>query len=521
VVRNEKVSFILSNLHLAYKKLLERNQNIIVLGTAEAIVNWDMETMMPPKAVELRSEQLALLSQIHHKMITAPATGKILETILKDPKYETLNQAEKRNVQLIKKNYDEQTKLPTKLVTAITKQQTITVNTWKKAKGAKDFLIFKPELEKLITLNKQAAEILKKAKETKTPYDAFLDIYEPKITTEPLTKIFSELQEGLKILLTKIESSSQKTEKSTLAENISPEKQREIAKMLMQTLGYETPPSPNAAGRLDETEHPFTTGYYDDVRITTHYHPDNFTSSIFSVLHETGHALYEQGLPQDWKYQPIGSPCSMGFHESQSRLYENIIGRSSEFWTFALPKMKNLASPNLANLTLDKFVRSINSVKPSKIRIEADEVTYSLHVIIRFQIEKDVFADKVAISELPALWNQKYKEIMGIRVENDSEGVMQDTHWASGLYGYFPTYALGNIYSGQIANAMQQQNPNWRNDLAQGNLSPIRKWLTNNIYNYGDLYDPTDLIKKATGSELKVKTYLRYLEEKYSILYGF
>ncbi len=512
---------MLSNSDSAYKELLERNKNIIVLGSAEALVNWDMETMMPPKAVELRSEQLALLSQIHHKMITAPAMGRLIAAILGDPNYSSLKEEEKRNVQLIKKNHEEQAKLPTKLVTAITKQQTITVNTWKKAKAAKNFSIFKPELEKLITLNKQAAEILKKVKETKTAYDAFLDIYEPKITSENFTKIFSELQEGLKTLLAKIENACQRPEKNVLTENISPEKQREIAKMLMQSLGYETPPSPNSAGRLDETEHPFTTGYYDDVRITTHYYPVNFASSIFSVLHETGHALYEQGLPQNWKYQPIGSPCSMGFHESQSRLYENIIGRSSEFWTFALPKMKNLAKPNLTSLTLDRFIRSINSVKPSKIRIEADEVTYSLHVIIRFQIEKEIFAGKVNVNELPALWNQKYKEIMGIRVENDSEGVMQDTHWASGLYGYFPTYALGNIYSGQIANAIQQESPNWRNELAQGSLLPIRKWLSNNIYNQGNLYDPNDLIKKATGSEIKVKTYLKYLEEKYSKLYGF
>jgi carboxypeptidase Taq len=508
-----------SNVRLSYKKLLERNKNLIVLGSAEAIVNWDMETMMPPKAVELRSEQLAILSQIHHKMSTASPTGKLLSTILKDPQYDSLSEPEKRNVKLIKKNYDEQTKLPTKLVTAITKQQTITVNTWKKAKATKNFAIYKPELEKLFKLNKQAAEILMKVKETKTPYDAFLDIYEPKITTETITTIFSELQAGLEALLKKIENTPQK---STLPnENISPEKQREIAKMLMQTLGYETPPAPNAAGRLDETEHPFTTGYYDDVRITTHYHPNNFSSSIFSVLHETGHALYEQGLPQEWKYQPIGSPCSMGFHESQSRFYENIIGRSPEFWTSTLTKMKAIASPNLTNLTLDKFIQSINTVKPSKIRIEADEVTYSLHVIIRFQIEKDLFAGKVNINELPSLWNEKYKEILGVQVENDSEGVMQDTHWASGLYGYFPTYALGNIYSGQILNAIEKENPAWRNELTLGNLESVRKWLSTNIYNKGDLYDPIDLIKKATGSELKVKTYQKYLDEKYGRLYGF
>jgi carboxypeptidase Taq len=510
-----------TNLRDAYKKLLDRNRMLAVLGSAEAIVGWDMETMMPPKAVELRSEQLALLSQIHHKMSTAPATGKLLDVVLKHPQHETLNEVEKRNVHLIKKNYDEQTKLPTKLVTAMAKQQAITVNTWKKAKKQKNYALFKPELEKLVGLNKEAAEILMKVKQTKTAYDALLDIYEPNMTMQVIGGVFSELEEGLEELLRKIEATRAQPDKNVLRESVSVEKQREIAKLLMQTLGYETSPSPAAGGRLDETEHPFTTGYYDDVRITTHYYPDNITSSVFSVLHETGHALYEQGLPQEWKYQPVGSPCSMGIHESQSRLYENVIGRSPEFWLSVLPKLKALAAPSLSNLEMYKFLHAVNAVKPSKIRIEADEVTYSLHVIIRFQIEKDLFAGKIGINELPQVWNEKYKATLGVTVENDSEGVMQDTHWASGLYGYFPTYALGNIYTGQIIDALQKQNPTWRIELAQGSLDSVRKWLVNNIYNQGNLYDPVDLVKKATGTNLTVKPFLRYLTEKYSGLYGF
>ena len=510
-----------ANLRLTYKRLLERNKNLIVLGSAEAIVNWDIETMMPPKAVEQRSEQLALLSQIHHKMSTAPAMGKLLDAMQKHPQYETLSEVEKRNVYLIRKNYDEQTKLPTKLVTAIAKQQVLTVNTWKKAKAQKNFALFKPELEKLVALNKQAAEILMKVKQTKTSYDALLDIYEPKMTTQAIGGVFSELQQGLEKLLQKIEKARTQPETSVLKQNVSVEKQREIVKLLMQTLGYETPPSPNAGGRLDETEHPFTTGYYDDVRITTHYHPDNFASSVFSVLHETGHALYEQGLPQEWKYQPVGSPCSMGLHESQSRLYENVIGRSQEFWVSLLPKLKVLEAPSLSNLELDKFVHAVNAVKPSKIRIEADEVTYSLHIIIRFQMENDLFAGKIGVSELPEVWNGKYKETLGVKVENDSEGVMQDTHWASGLYGYFPTYALGNNYTGQIIDAIQQENGAWRSELAQGNLTAVRKWLASNIYNLGNLHDPADLIKKATGTALTVKPYLTYLQDKFSRLYAF
>ena len=509
-----------SNLNLSYKKLLERNKNLAVLGSTEAIVSWDMETMMPPKAVNLRSEQLALLSEIHHKMATAPATGKLLDAMLKHPDFEKLSEVEKRNVELIKKNFDEQTKLPSKLVTAIAKQQAISINTWKKAKAQKNFALFKPDLEKLATLNKQAADILMKVKQTKTPYDALIDIYEPKMGSQAISKVFTELQKGLEDLLKKIGSQNQLDTK-VHQQPVAAEKQKEIAKLLMQTLGYETPPTPTAGGRLDETEHPFTTGYYDDVRITTHYHTDNFASSIFSVLHETGHALYEQGLPQEWKYQPVGSGCSMGVHESQSRLYENVIGRSREFWATAFPKMKAAAEPSLAKLNAEKFIRAVNAVKPSKIRIEADEVTYSLHIIIRFQIENDLFAGNIDVNELPQVWNNKYKDILGVKVENDSEGVMQDTHWASGLYGYFPTYALGNIYTGQIINALNTQVPAWRSELAKGSLDPVRQWLATNVYSRGNLYDPADLVKKATGTPLTVKPYLSYLQEKCKSLYGF
>ena len=508
-----------ANLVQNYNKLIDKNKNLIILGSTEAVVSWDMETKMPPKAVQLRSEQLALLSEIHHKMSISPSIGNLLETIQRDKRYAELNEVEKRNVQLIKKNYDEQTKLPTRLVKAIAKQQAVSVNTWKKAKALKDFAIFRPELQKLVDLNMQAAEILMKAKQTKTPYDALLDIYEPKMTDEATAKVFTELQQGLKALLTKIAASE--NQPKSIPQDVPIDNQREIAQMLMQTLGYETPPSPNAAGRLDETEHPFTSGYYDDVRITTHYHPDNFASSIFSVLHETGHALYEQGLPQEWKYLPVGSYCSMGVHESQSRLYENIIGRSEEFWNSLFPKMKNLSAPSLSNLKLPDFIRAINAAKPSKIRIEADEVTYCLHIIIRFQIEKELFSGKVKVNELPALWNQKYKEILDLTILNDSEGVMQDTHWASGLYGYFPTYALGNIYSGQMVAAMQKEMPNWQTELAKGSLESVRNWLRTHVYCHGNLYDPVEFIKKSTGTKLTVKPYINYLQQKYAKLYEF
>ncbi|MBN1244647.1 carboxypeptidase M32 [Candidatus Bathyarchaeota archaeon] len=509
-----------SNILSAYKKLFTRTKDLIVLSSAQSIIHWDMETMMPPKAVEQRSQQLALLSRISHKMSTAPEIGKLLNTILTSPQHDTLGEVEKRNVHLIKKNYDEQTALPEKLVAEIAKQQAITVNIWKKAKKAKNFAVLKPELEKLVALNKQAAQSLMQVKETATPYDALLDSYEPKMTSDMIAAPFSQLRQGLATLLEKIQNSQNQPDTNILHIRIPAEKQREIAQALTQTLSYDIT-SQAAGGRIDETEHPFTSGYYDDVRITTHYHPDNYTSSIFSVLHETGHAIYEQNLNLNWKYQPAGSPCSFGIHESQSRLYENIIGRSKEFWMHMLPKLKQITAPALADVSLTQFVHAINKVEPSKIRIEADEVTYNLHVIIRFQIEEGVFSDKISISELPETWNQKYKEQLGVNVENDSEGVMQDTHWASGLYGYFPTYALGNIYSGQLLAALARDIQDWRSQLAQGSLEGIRVWLTKNVHSHGDLHDPADLIRRVTGRELDAEPYLEYLREKYSRLYGF
>jgi len=509
-----------SNILSAYKKLLTRTKDLAVLSSAQSIIHWDMETMMPPKAVEQRSQQIALLSRISHKMSTAREIGKLLNEILASPQHDSLSEVEKRNADLIKKNYDEQTALPEKLVSEIAKQQAITINTWKKAKKAKNFAVLQPELEKLVELSKQAAQILTQVKETATLYDALLDIYEPKMTADMIVATFSQLQRGLAKILEKIQNSPNQPDTSILSIRIPVEKQRKIAQALTQTLGYDTT-SLTAGGRIDETEHPFTSGYYDDVRVTTHYYPDNYASSIFSVLHETGHAIYEQNLNPDWKYQPAGSPCSFGFHESQSRLYENIIGRSKEFWTHMLPKLKQITSPALADVSLSQFVHAINKVEPSKIRIEADEVTYNLHVIIRFQIEKDLFADKISINELPETWNQKYKDFLDVNIENDSEGVMQDTHWASGFYGYFPTYTLGNIYSGQLLATLANDMQDWRSQLAQGNLEDIRVWLTKNVHSYGDLYDPADLILRITGKKLDAEPYLEYLREKYSGLYGF
>jgi len=513
------MSKTIETLQSDYRKLMDATKEIITLGSVMGIVFWDMETMMPPKGVTLRSQQLGVLSQMVHRLSTRPEIGTLLSTIENHPDFESMNELQKRNTYLLRKLYDEQTKLPEKLVADIAKQNVIAVDVWKKAKAAEDFSLFKPELEKTLELKRQAAEILMKVKGTKTPYDALIDIYEPKMTADSISPIFSVLRNGLIDILRKCQNAPNQPNPKVLKRKISITDQRKISKELASFLGYDIT-SKKAGGRIDEVEHPFTTGYYDDVRITTHYYENNMASSLFSVLHEGGHAIYDQNLKQEWMFQPIGSSASLGFHESQSRFVENIIGRSREFWTYFHPKLNELTGNAFSDLSLDNFVRAINHVEPSKIRIEADEITYCLHIIIRFEIEQDLVPNRITVKDLPEIWNQKYKDYLGLDIENDTEGVMQDIHWADGDFGYFPTYALGNIISGQLLVPLQKAVPDWKEQISRGNFQNVKKWLVENVHQQGDLYDPQVLIKRITGEQMNSKPYLEYLNEKYSWVYG-
>lgn len=501
----------------AYGQLMEKYKDLTILQSAAGIIGWDMETKMPPRGIGLRSQQLALLESVGHKMMTDPKIGELIGAIMGNPQFESLDAVQKRNMHLAKKAFDEATRLPNQLVTDIARQQAVATDVWKKAKAAKDYGLFKPELEKLFELKRRAAELLMEVKGTKTPYDALIDIYEPSMTADVLSRVFREHRAGLKKIVDKCVSSGQ-PDVSVLGRRVPIDAQTKIAEAIAAFIGYDIS-SKNAGGRIDETEHPFTTGYYDDVRVTTHYHEDRFASSVFSVLHEGGHALYEQDLPSEWMYQPVGAGCSMGIHESQSRFVENIVGRSPEFLGYFLPRLKELAGGALSDIALDGFVQAVNRVEPSKIRIEADEVTYGLHIIVRFEIERDLFAGRVTVGELPQAWNEKYREHLGVEVQDDSEGVMQDTHWASGYIGYFPTYALGNIYSGQILATMEKTIPVWRSQVSRGDFKEVKHWLTENVYRYGNLYDPRDLIRRISSEEVTIQPYIRYLEQKYRELH--
>ncbi|MBE0633658.1 carboxypeptidase M32, partial [Candidatus Bathyarchaeota archaeon] len=337
-----------------------------------------------------------------HQLLTSPEAGKVLGSIEKDPEYGSLDQVSKRNVRLARKAYDEATKLPEKLVVDIAKQQTVGVNIWKKAKAAKDWKLFMPEVLKMKELMEKQAEFLMDVKGAKTPYDALIDSFEPKMTAANITRIFDGMRKGLKQVMGKV-LEHQDADTGFLSRYVPVGVQEKIGDSMAEFVQYDVK-SENAGGRIDTTEHPFTTGYYTDVRITTHYHEKQFMSSIYSILHEAGHALYEQGLPMKWMYQPLGVAASYGVHESMSRFVENMVGRSPEFWTYYLPELKKLTGKTFKDINGEHMLRAANFVAPSKIRIEADEVTYGLHIVIRFEIERDLFSGKVDVAELPQLW---------------------------------------------------------------------------------------------------------------------
>lgn len=500
----------------SYEKLMMRAKDIEVLDSARAIVDWDLDTYMPPAAISLRSEQLSLLSRLIHEMRSSPEVGKLLTQVEKNT--ESLEEVQKRNVYLMRRKHDIATRIPSDLVGKLAKQKAIATDVWKKAKATSDWKLFEPELKKLLDLATEREEIAMEVKGISTVYDSMLDEYERGITTEEIARVFGQLRDRLVPLAEKCAETSQHVETGFLSKKVPIDVQKKVATDIGELIGYDTT-SDKARGRIDETVHPFTTGYFDDVRVTVHYYEDNVPSMIYAMLHEGGHALYEQNFSRDLMFQPVGNAASYGIHESMSRFVENFIGRTPQFWEYYLPKLNDLTSGAFRGIDLMDFVRATNLVRQSKIRIEADEVTYSLHIIIRFEIERDLFLGRVSVSELPQVWNEKYKEYLGVDIVNDGEGVLQDTHWGSGLYGYFPSYALGNIYDGLWLEKMNQDIPDWSNSVATGNLGPAIGWLAEKIQKWGALYDPVDLSKKVYGKEMDARPFLDYLEQKYGQLF--
>ena len=491
-------------------------RELYLLEHTQAVVSWDQETQMPDAGNEERSEQLALLEGIMHQKLTSPEVGRLLSSLgADDDKPEgkgDFNVEDKAFVREMFRNYKRASRLPESLVTEMTRQSGLAHTSWVNARKNADFSLFEESLTKIIELNREKAE---KIGYMEHPYDALLDEYEPWMTTSQVEGVFGPLGKKLANLTARIAFADQ-LDTSFLKKSYPTDLQDCFGRSVIEKIGY-----PTERGRLDISAHPFTTTLgTNDVRITTRYDEKLVLSGLFSNIHESGHALYELGVGKKIQGNLLANGVSLGIHESQSRFWENVVGRSKSFWEGFYPDFQKLFPAQTEGVGLDAFHRAVNEVSPSLIRVEADEVTYSLHVILRFEIEKAMLSGDIKVSSLPDEWNKRMKSLLGVVPANDSEGVLQDVHWSAGLIGYFPTYALGNLYASQFKNTMDSEMPDMDDLVRRGDFSKILEWLRENIHQHGMVYPAADLCKRVTNEDLNPDYFTNYLESKYSGIYG-
>jgi carboxypeptidase Taq len=499
------------------EKLHAIDRESLYLERAASVLHWDQETYLPEKGVQERSEQLALLEGIAHEKFTSPETGRLLSELgssTENPSGdEKLPELERDFLKVLRQDYDRAVKLPVEFVSDAARAEGLSQAAWVSAKRDNNFSAFLPHLIKMIDFSRRRA-IYWGYKDN--PYDGLLDIYEKGMGVKAISEVFTPLGKRLGELLEKI-SSRPRPDNSFLDQEFDVEKQASFSSDILKRLGFD-----KSRGRLDISAHPFTTTLgSDDTRITTRYLERQVQSGIFSTIHEAGHAFYEMGFPEELRPSSLADGASMGIHESQSRLWENVIGRSRAFWEVMYPVLRSYFPGPLSPFSADDFYKAINLVEPSLIRIEADEVTYSLHIIVRFEIERELFHGMLDPAKLPDFWREKMKELLGVQPETDAEGVLQDVHWSMGSFGYFPSYALGNLYGLQFWEKLRSEIPDVELQIAQGNFAPIRDWLKETIYVWGCRKEPSELLKIVTGKSLSAEPFLAYVESKYSGIYGF
>ena len=475
---------------------------------AMSIIYYDSVTVAPPETAKGRGQTLGILSEDSYQLFANKEVGELLAYLLSHK--EEADPQSKREIEELKRDYDMLSKIPVEEYVEYTMLLNDADSAWRKAKEGSDFALFQPYLEKIIEFNHRFAGLYDP---DKLAYDALLDQYERGLTMEKLDHFFSSLSEELVPLVKKI-AAFPAIDDRILHQSCPIEAQRRFADFLMDILGMD-----KRYSALGETEHPFTINFNKyDVRITTHYYEDDFISSMFSVIHEGGHALYELNIDDSLMYSRLGEGVSMGVHESQSRFYENIIGRSEPFIKFIIPKLAELFPDNFAKVDAKQFYRAVNKVEASLIRIEADELTYPFHVMIRYQLEKSLISGSLSVAELPAEWNRLYKEYLGVEVPDDKHGVLQDSHWSGGNIGYFPSYALGSAYGAQMLAAMEKEIDVW-GPVGRGDLSPITDWLRKKVHQHGAMRLPADTVKYACGTDFDPSFYIDYLKNKYSRIY--
>lgn len=487
---------------------LEKCRTLHDLSEIQQLLEWDQEVMMPRKGVEQRSNHQALMASLAHARTTEPALGDLIARLEARGDLDVDRRADVREA---RRAWDRAVKIPAALVAERARACSLAQVAWEEAKKNDDFKAFKPHLERVLKVTREVAHAIG----TPNAYDALLDDYEPGMTEAELKGVFADLRDRLVPLLDRIKGASRKPSQEVVKRHFPVAGQEAFGSRVMTDMGYDL-----AAGRLDRSVHPFTNGTYCDVRITTRYDEHFLNMALFGTMHEAGHALYEQGLDPARYRDPSGCACSLGIHESQSRFWENMVGRSRPFWGHYYPILKATFPGTLDDVPVEDFYRAINVVEPSLIRVEADEVTYNLHIILRFELESALLAGDLEAADLPGAWNEKFKAFFGIVPPTDREGVLQDVHWSAGLIGYFPTYALGNLYSAQFAQKLRADVPDLDAQVAAGNLGAAKAWLNQHIHVLGRRFLPRDLCREVTGKPLTAQPAMDYLTGKFGEIYG-
>jgi carboxypeptidase Taq len=494
----------------AYSELMDKMKEIDLIEQIGGLLSWDQEVMMPPNASNLRAEQLAWLSSSGHLKMTDLRIGELLIELENDEK---LNEVQSGNLRLIRKSYDKATKLPTKFVIEVAKHRSKSMVTWTEARAKNDFSIFRDDLKKMIDLVRQEADYLGYEE---LRYDALLDNYESGLTVSRLDPLFTNLRESVAPLIKSVMANGKRpnmewVERSTWIQ----QGQEFLSQKVSESIGFDFD-----AGRRDASTHPFCGGPNpDDVRWTTRYSEAEPFGSLYGSMHETGHGLYEQGRPRALDFQPVGKANGLGIHESQSRLWENQIGRSLAFCEWSLPLWAESFPDNMIDVTPEDIWRSVNLIEPSLIRVEADEATYNLHIMIRYEIEKMLISGDIEVDDLPKVWNNMYEEFLGVIPPNDTLGVLQDVHWSMGAFGYFPTYTLGNLYSAQLLTTARKDLGDLESQIKEGDFLPLLDWMRENIHSRGSILEPALLIEEATGSPPSSYEFIDYLKNKIKDLY--
>ena len=495
-----------------YAFLLAELREIGLLSSVSSLLHWDEQTQMPEKGAGHRAEQASLIAKMVHARLTSPRIGELLDASTDVAHDGESDQAV--NVRETRRSYDRARKIPAALVEELARTGVLGQHAWVDARKKNDYPAFRPWLEKIVSLKRQEADCVGYASGNR--YDALLNEYEPGATAADVKKTFDALRAPLVELVRKVADSPRQAPLEILQRHYPAASQERLSRVAATAVGFDF-----AAGRLDTSTHPFCSGLGPgDTRMTTRYDEHYFGDAFFGVLHETGHGLYEQGLPSEHFGTPRGEAASLGIHESQSRMWENLVGRSRAFWRHFLPKARRDFPQALAGVGDDDWYFAINDVRPSLIRVEADEATYNLHIMLRFELEQAMLTGDVGAADVPAAWNERVRQYLGITPPDDRQGCLQDIHWSGGSIGYFPTYTLGNLYAAQLFEAARRDVGDLDAMFARGEFMPLLTWLRKNVHTHGKRHRPRDLVRRVTGREPSAEPLLRHLRSKADELYG-